>query len=102
MMTPRILLIVLCFLLIGVAVALTVECASWHAREARARDFQSLVGGLGFGPALELSRCAASFDPRLCPGCPQEYGPVPAGAVFCPYHGFSILHYAPADHAPSP
>jgi hypothetical protein len=27
---------------------------------------------------------------------------VPGGAVFCPYHGFSILHYAPTDHAPSP
>jgi hypothetical protein len=96
------LLTLMCSLLFGAAVVLAVDRASWESREARAREFQSLVGGLGFGSALELSRCATSFDPRVCPGCPQDGGPVPAGAAFCPYHAFSILHYAPADHAPSP
>ena len=46
------------------------------------RSFQELVGGLGFGPALDLSRCEFSFDPRLCPGCPADLGPVPAGRCF--------------------
>ena len=66
-------------------------------------------------PILDLTesnptRCGFSFDPRLCPRCPQDYGPVPGGAWFCPYHGCSVFFYPPLDpearggpaHAPRP
>jgi hypothetical protein len=66
------------------------------AREAgRAEEFHRLVGGLGFGPALDLARCEFSFDPRLCPACPHDCGPVPGGKFFCPYHAGAILDYRP-------
>jgi hypothetical protein len=64
-------------------------------QEARAREFQHLVGGLGFGPALDLERCPFSFDPRLAPGCAEDCGPVPGGVFFCPYHAGSLLDYSP-------
>src|SRR4051794_18411272 len=79
----------------GAAAVLVADLPARQEREARAREFQSLVGGLGFGPAADLSRCAFSFDPRLCPGCPQERGPIPGGGYFCPYHGCSILSSPP-------
>jgi hypothetical protein len=95
MMAPRLLLALILALAAGAAAVLVADSAA--GREERAADFQRLVGGLGFGPAAELSRCAFSFDPRLCPGCPQDLGPIPAGAAFCPYHGCSILYYPPLD-----
>jgi len=69
-----------------------------HAAEAG--DFQRLVGGLGFGPALDLSRCANAFDPRLCPRCPAHFGPVPGGGCFCPEHACSVLDYPPLEAVP--
>jgi hypothetical protein len=95
---------ILLLLLPATAVAiLIIEAQPPPARAARAAEFHRLVGGLGFGPAANLSRCAFGFDPRLCPSCPQQDGPVPAGAVFCPEHGCSILYYPPLEtlhHAP--
>jgi hypothetical protein len=38
----------------------------------QAREFQALTGGLGFGPALDLSSCPPSFDPRLSDDCPAS------------------------------
>ena len=61
----------------------------------RREEFQRLVGGLGCGPAADLSRCAYSFDPRLCSDCPLQYGAAPGGACFCPQHACSILYYPP-------
>jgi hypothetical protein len=75
-----------------------LESADRHAGEGA--DFQRLVGGLGFGPALDLSRCANSFDPRLCPHCPGDTGPVPGGGRFCPEHAGSVLDYPPLEAAP--
>ena len=69
--------------------------------EERAQEFHRLVGGLGFGPAVDLERCAFSFDPRLCPACPNDSGPIPGGMFFCPYHACSVLDYPPFD-APLP
>lgn len=63
-----------------------------HSRE-KTEEFQRLVGGLGFGPAVDLSQCAFNFDPRLGPDCPHNQGPLPGGAWFCPHHGCSILYY---------
>jgi hypothetical protein len=67
---------------------------------AESQDFQRLVGGLGFGPALDLARCPNSFDPRLCPHCPADLGPVPGGGGFCPQHACSVFDYPPLEAAP--
>lgn len=99
------LLLLLLALSAGALAVLLEEPLSRPARAERSREFQQLVGGLGFGPVADLSQCAFSFDPRLCPGCPQQYGPVPAGAIFCPYHGCAILAYPPLetiDHVSPP
>jgi len=81
----------------GVAAVLAVDAGTWGDREARAGDFQRIVGGLGLGPAADPSACAFSFDPRLSPRCPHESGPVPGGTCFCPYHGCSVLSYPPLE-----
>jgi hypothetical protein len=62
---------------------------------AHTEEFQRLVGGLGFGPALDLSGCAFGFDPRLDGGCAEECGPVPGAACFCPRHAGSVFSYPP-------
>jgi hypothetical protein len=64
-------------------------------KSERAEEFQRLVGGLGFGPAVDLARCAFTFDPRLCPDCPMQHGPIAGGAHFCPQHACSILYFPP-------
>ena len=94
---PRLLLALVLALAASAAAVLVADPAAGRERRERAAEFQRLVGGLGFGPAADLARCAFSFDPRLCPGCPQDLGPIPAGAAFCPYHGCSILYYPPLD-----
>jgi hypothetical protein len=81
----------------GAAAVLVADAAARSGRERKSEEFQRLVGGLGFGPALDLSRCAFGFDPRVCGRCPEETGPIPAGAYFCPHHGCSILCYPPLD-----
>jgi hypothetical protein len=60
-------------------------------QQARGREFQQLVGGVGGGPDLDLSHCAYCFDPRMSEGCPANLGPIPGGECFCPEHGCSIL-----------
>lgn len=64
---------------------------------SRAVEFQQLVGGLGMGPAVDLARCAFSFDPRLCPDCPWNHEPIPGGACFCPHHACNVL----SSHRPA-
>jgi hypothetical protein len=69
---------------------------SWNAASRSAEkseEFQRLVGGLGLGPALELSECDFGFDPRIGARCVQDLGPIPAGTCFCRQHAFSILSY---------
>jgi hypothetical protein len=78
---------------LAAAVVLGVEHEFQRRQSERAEAFQRLVGGLGFGPAVDLSRCAFSFDPRLCSSCPEDGGPIPGGAYFCPQHACSILYY---------
>ncbi len=56
------------------------------ARTARSEAFQQLVGGLGLGPALDLSRCAAAIDARLGRPCSLRHEPVPGASWFCPVH----------------
>jgi hypothetical protein len=92
-------LFVALLLLFGATVAvLAGEDRAQHRRMAHSESFQHLVGGLGFGPAVDLSNCAFAFDPRLEPGCRQDGGPIPGGACFCPRHAGSVLSYPPLGH----
>jgi hypothetical protein len=94
------LLILAAVLALTCAAAALVLHDSPDRPDAEAADFQRLVGGLGFGPALDLSRCPNAFDPRLCPHCPADFGPVPGGGCFCPQHAGSLFDYPPVGAAP--
>ena len=69
---------------------------------AAGRDFQGLVGGLGFGAALDLEGCPFAFDPRLDGGCAAAVGPVPGGACFCGRHGGPFPVPSPPSRDASP
>ncbi len=77
------------------AAVLAGEVRSDPARQARSRDFQHLVGGLGFGPCTDLSPCPFAFDPRLSPACRADIGPLPGSHDLCPYHAGSVFFYPP-------
>ncbi|HKI36435.1 MAG TPA: hypothetical protein VKA46_31545 [Gemmataceae bacterium] len=91
------LFLILLLLAAAAGAVLVGEDLAQRRRQARAEEFQRLVGGVGFGPALDLSGCAFGFDPRLDGGCAEERGPVPGGACFCPRHAGSVLFYAPLE-----
>jgi hypothetical protein len=89
--------------LAGAAVAVLVgEAWAHRGRDARAEAFQRLVGGTGFGPAVDLSGCAFGFDPRLDGTCGQDCGPIPGGTCFCPRHAGSLFFYPPLDRMGPP
>jgi hypothetical protein len=77
---------------------LAAEDRRGHELPARAESFQRLVGGLGFGPALDLSECSFGFDPRLDGTCSTDYGPIPGGACFRSRQPGSIFFYPPLEH----
>jgi hypothetical protein len=90
----RFLLRALIVLLAGAAgLLVAMDTLTGIEQERRSEEFQRLVGGLGMGPAVDLSRCGFSFDPRLCPDCPLNHEPVPDGVYFCPQHACSILYF---------
>jgi hypothetical protein len=89
------LFLVLLLLACAAGAVLAGEDLSRRSRPPRAEQFQRLVGGLGFGPALDLSGCAFGLDPRLDGACAEDRGPVPGGACFCPRHAGSVFEYAP-------
>lgn len=76
-------------LLLALAVLLPVAAAAVLVASpmaADAEEFHGIVGGLGLGAAVDLSRCAASFDPRDGNACSLRHDPVPLGSLFCPVH----------------
>jgi len=75
------------------AVVLLVDDRTSQVRQARADVFEGLVGGCGFGPAVDLSGCAFGFDPRLDGCCAQDFGPLLGGGCFCPRHAGSVFAY---------
>src|SRR5262245_16141861 len=88
--------------LVGTATGASLLDLPAQARQdERTLAYQRLVGGLGFGPALNLARCPFSFDPRLAGHCAENDGAVPGGERFCPHHACSLFHYAPLDGRPS-
>ncbi len=91
-------LIAVLILLAGAAGAVLLgEEMAFRHRASRGEQFQRLVRGVGFGPALDLSGCAFGFDPRLDGSCSEDSGPVPGGACFCPRHAGSVFEYAPLE-----
>jgi hypothetical protein len=92
---PAILFGVVVLLVAGAVAVLVVGPPSRARREARSREFQQLVGGLGFGPATDLAPCPFALDPRLCPDCARDLGPIPGGRYFCPHHAGAVFDYPP-------
>lgn len=82
------------------AAAIGLAVLNQPQTSSRAAEFQRLVGGLGLGPATDLSGCEAAFDHRLCPHCAWEDGPVPGGRTFCPHHSLSVVDYSDPTDAP--
>ncbi|HEY7423334.1 MAG TPA: hypothetical protein VH682_03750 [Gemmataceae bacterium] len=99
------LLLILVFLTMTAVTILVAEGRTERLGEARTEKFQHLVGGLGFGPATDLSTCVFAFDPRLEGNCSLGHGLVPGGDCFCLWHAGSLLPYPPldssSDHRPS-
>jgi hypothetical protein len=88
--TPALLLMAILTLAVLAGLSLAWDAVPSGA-EPRAEAFHRLVGGLGLGPALDLSACEGSFDPRLSSGCSLDCGPVAGGRCFCPYHACSVF-----------
>jgi len=84
-------------LLAGAAIGVLLPQCFATAHSEPSADFQRLVGGLGFGPALDPSVCPFSFDPRLEADCHEQGGPIPGGERFCPNHGCSVFYYESLD-----
>ncbi len=78
-------LFILLLLMTGAAGAILVaEDRRGRQWPARPESFQRLVGGLGFGPELDLSSCVFGFDPRLDGGRSTDYGSIPARPASVP------------------
>lgn len=96
---PSILLAGLATLTVAAGVLLVRDARQAREPAEGAEQFQQLVGGLGLGPSVDLAHCGLCFDPRVCPDCAQNQGPVPCGGAFCPYHRFSVFAYPPPGSA---
>jgi hypothetical protein len=102
MIARRSILLALLLFLAGSAVVILVrEEHSRLNRSVRGEEFQRLLGGIGFGPAVNLSECAFGFDPRLDCTCSQAHGAIPGGACFCPRHGGALFSYPPLNRVPA-
>jgi hypothetical protein len=102
-MGARSLVLFAVLLLLGgaAAVLLAAEEQAHRRQQARSEEFQHLVGGLGFGPALDLTGGALGFDPRLGGTDEQDLGPVPGGSCFIPRRASSLFAYpGPARDVP--
>jgi hypothetical protein len=94
---PFILVTLIMAMTVAAAAILIAEVLPQPQHQERSEEFQRLVGGLGFGPAVDLSGCVYTFDPRLGDGCSYDLGPIPGGADFCPHHSCSVLYYPPLN-----
>ena len=89
------LFVALLLLVVASGAILLIESRDRPERQSRSETFQRLVGGVGFGPNVDLSGCAFGFDPRLDGDCAEERGPIPGGGAFCPRHAGSVFYYPP-------
>ena len=83
---PRGLLAVALALSAGAVLAVAASASRPPEAQRRSAEFQRLVHGLGFGPAVDLSRCERDLDPRIGDACNARHEPVPAGDAFCGHH----------------
>lgn len=92
-MRKRQVLLLALVVVLPAAACAVLACASL-APERAADDeaFQRLVGGLGLGPAVDLSRCAGAFDARMGASCTHRHEPVPCGSLFCSTHAGALPH----------
>lgn len=88
------LLIVVAILVIAAGTAVGRCCRPASARPVASAGFQQLVGGLGFGPTVELSTCPVQFDPRLETTCNAHTGAIPAGGLLCPGCGRFLFSFS--------
>lgn len=91
--SSRTFLAVVMALTLGAGLLLLLDGGSRGVGRERSQELQSLLGGLGFGPALDISACEFSFDPRAGNRCSADQGPIPGGTYFCSQHANSILYY---------
>ena len=89
------LLAVIAILVIAAGTAVGRYRQPYPTRPKTAAGFQQLVGGLGFGPTVELSTCPVQFDPRLETTCNAHTGPIPAGGLLCPGCGRFLFSFSP-------
>jgi hypothetical protein len=85
---PEVLAAAVLALVAGAAVVVATRARPAPAASAASADFQRLVHGLGGGAAIDASRCARAFDPRMDDVCDRRADPTPAGDRFCP-HGLA-------------
>ena len=99
---PRMVLASLIAIFLAAGAIVVSESRRDPVSASRSREFQQVVGGLGFGPAIDLSRCTLAFDPRLGPVCEAQMRPIPGGGFVCPLHACSVFDYSPAAETPIP
>lgn len=74
-------------LILTLAACAAVAFSGPGEEEARASlEFHRALDLPGLGRAVDLSRCAAAFDPRLGSPCELRYGPLPGTQALCPDH----------------
>src|SRR5687767_4263379 len=78
-------------LVAAAAVCVTASMVRRGEPQESSRRFQTLVGGLGLGPAGDLSVCEPDFDPRVGDVCARNVGSVPGAAALCAHRGGSAL-----------
>lgn len=91
----RMVLALVAGLVLSAGVVLATEAQRGAKRERRAREFQTLLRGLGMGASVDLNGCAFAFDPRLERQCSRDLGPLPSGSAFCARHALSVFGYSP-------
>jgi hypothetical protein len=91
----RFLLFGIMLIVVAAAAALTVASHAPADRQAHAEKFQRMLGGLGLGPAINLSGCPMCFDARVRFACNEDDGALPGGKFYCRHHALSVL-YCPA------
>ncbi len=84
---PVVLLLFVGILSAAAGSLLAIDSQARSRGDDRGAEFQRLVGGLGGGAELDMSRCIHGFDPRLDGECGQDLGPIPAANPFCTCDG---------------
>jgi hypothetical protein len=93
--TPNRLLIVTTVLVALAITALIADARLASSRRDASVEFQQLLGGLGFGPALDLVRDSSRFDPRLGYDGPEINGPIPRAVEVGSSDPVSISSHSP-------